>query len=420
MSYSAIVARVHTRPHPNADRLLIGEVNGVQVIVGLDTQDGELGIFFDADGQLSHEFCQANNLIRIKNEDGTYSGGMFDENRRVRAMSLRGVKSHGFWCPLDYLYNILPDDVEGNELKEGEELESYMGIPVCNKYVTEQTARAIANRQKSVKRESPVINFPEHIDTAQYRHAKHTIQPGSLIIITEKVHGTSGRYGNVLHRRNLTWLEKIAKRFGVKVQETEYKYVNGTRRVVMSDSHAGYYGNEEFRYSATKGIALHEGEILYFELVGFTTDGKSIMGVQNTDKTPDVKKQYGPTMTYTYGCAPNECKMLVYRITQNGIDLSWFQVVKRCEELGLNHVPVLNVSLFYGDPSNYTGPIDFRVQSFVDGASVLDKTHIREGIVIRAESIDGMIVLKEKSIDFKLLEGIIKSNDSYVDVEESN
>ena len=133
MSYSAIVARVNVRPHPNADRLQIGNVNGIQVIVGIDTQDGELGVYFPSDGQLSEEFAAANDLIRRKNEDGTYSGGMFDVNRRVRAMNLRGIKSDGFWCPLDY-FNF--SAVSASMLKEGDSFTEINGIPICNKYVT--------------------------------------------------------------------------------------------------------------------------------------------------------------------------------------------------------------------------------------------------------------------------------------------
>lgn len=401
MAYAAIVARVYVRKHPNADRLQIGNVLGTQVIVGMDTQDGELGIYFPSDGQLSEEFCSANNLIRIKNEDGTYSGGMFDSNRRVRAMNLRGVKSDGFWCPLSYV-SFMPNVA----LKEGETFTEINGIPICNKYVTPQTAQAINNRAKNnVKRESKVLNFPEHIDTEQYKYFKNNISPGSLIIITEKLHGTSGRYGNVLHTRKLTWFERLVKRFGVKVQETEYKHVNGTRRVVMGDAHAGYYGNEQFRYNATNSIALREGEIIYYELVGYTIDGKLIMGEQSTDKVTDVKKQYGATMRYTYGCNPNECKLFVYRITQNGVELSWFDVVKRCKELGLVHVPVLDT--VYQANIDY---LDVLVAAHIDGSSTLDNRHIREGVVIRAESVSGMLVLKDKSIDFKILEGIMKDD----------
>lgn len=62
MSYQAIIARVSTRPHPNADKIQLGTVCGSQVVVSLDTQDGELGVYFPVDGVLSHEYCVANHL----------------------------------------------------------------------------------------------------------------------------------------------------------------------------------------------------------------------------------------------------------------------------------------------------------------------------------------------------------------------
>src|SRR5688572_8565759 len=88
--YEAIVARVKTRPHPNADRVQLGDVLGYQVVVCLDTQDGELGVFFPVDGQLSHEFCLANRLYVKHPDTGEPMGGYFDAKRRVRAQRFRG------------------------------------------------------------------------------------------------------------------------------------------------------------------------------------------------------------------------------------------------------------------------------------------------------------------------------------------
>jgi hypothetical protein len=59
MSYTAVVTAVQTRPHPGADRLQLGTVAGSQVVVGLETVDGSLGVFFPTDG---HLMCEANNL----------------------------------------------------------------------------------------------------------------------------------------------------------------------------------------------------------------------------------------------------------------------------------------------------------------------------------------------------------------------
>ena len=55
--YSAFVTRIkNLRKHSNADRLLCGECFGNTVIVGLDTQPDELGVYFPVDGKLGIEF----------------------------------------------------------------------------------------------------------------------------------------------------------------------------------------------------------------------------------------------------------------------------------------------------------------------------------------------------------------------------
>ena len=73
--YKAVVSRIQTRPLPGADRLLIGACGQYQVIVGIDTQDGELGVFFEQDGQLSIEFATQNDLVRRKDANGNPAGG---------------------------------------------------------------------------------------------------------------------------------------------------------------------------------------------------------------------------------------------------------------------------------------------------------------------------------------------------------
>ena len=47
--YKAKVVKLSVKPHPNADRLQLGYVNGIQVIVGLDAKDGDIGAFFPCD-----------------------------------------------------------------------------------------------------------------------------------------------------------------------------------------------------------------------------------------------------------------------------------------------------------------------------------------------------------------------------------
>jgi hypothetical protein len=124
--YSAIVCKVNTRPHPNADRLLLGTAHGYQVVVGLDTQDGELGVFFAADGQLSEQMCEANDLIGYTDpETGERKGGFFAKNRRVRSQKFRGEKSDGYWTSLS---SLSWTGANLSDLREGDQFTELNGL----------------------------------------------------------------------------------------------------------------------------------------------------------------------------------------------------------------------------------------------------------------------------------------------------
>ena len=198
----------------------------------------------------------------------------------------------------------------------------------------------------------------------------------------------------------------------------------------MSDANPGYYGSHEFRYRATNGIFPRKGEVIYGEIVGFTTSDTPIMSRQSLDVLKDkaAEKAYGKTITYTYGCEEGECVFHVYRITMVNedaqmVELSWNQMVARCKELGLTHVTPLDTFIYDGDKEALLK----RVQALVDGESgvetlpsTLDKRHIREGVVVRYESPDGTDWCKSKSRAFGLLEGYLKEKEEYIDTEEAS
>lgn len=414
--YKALVTSIHTRPHPNADKLQLGTCGGYQVIVGKDVEDRTLGLFFEQGGQLSEEFATANDLIRRKDEDGNPAGGMFEANRRVRAIKLRGEKSEGFWCPL----SMLGAFGANYKLNEGEEIDSFGGVKICQRYETPATRRSM----NSGKAQKSNAMFAKHIDTKQFKRSAAEIPTDALVIITEKLHGTSFRYGRVLDdvpiNRGLfgsclSWL------LGWPKTKREWVYLHGSRNVVLGERTGGFYGTDEFRFNAMRGVELHKGEVLYGELVGYTETGAPIMAPHDNRKLNDkeIAKRYGDTMNYTYGCEPGVCKAFVYRITQvnedgNVFELPWFSVQRRCGELGLNAVP--EISFVYRPVYLASG-----VESYCnnDDSSLLDTRHIKEGVVVRYESPHGTGWLKQKTFTFSVLEGILKDTDDYVDTEEA-
>lgn len=194
MSYKALVCRISVRKIDGLDNLVLGTCRGYQVLVGKEVNEGELGLFFEQGGQLSEQFARANDLIRRKNPDGTRAGGMFEENRRVKAIKIRGVRSEGFWTPLNSLNaaGIGSEEFDPYRvLSDGDEIDSFNGVPICQKYETPATIRAAqgqgGGKSSNVRRETRW--FKKHKDTEDVRRNSHEIAPGSIITITEKLHG---------------------------------------------------------------------------------------------------------------------------------------------------------------------------------------------------------------------------------------
>ena len=141
----------------------------------------------------------------------------------------------------------------------------------------------------------------------------------------------------------------------------------------------------------------------------------------------DISQQYGDTMHYTYGCPQGECRMYVYKIVianEDGVawELPWPDVKRRCGELGLAHVPELLGRPVANDGTTqevWLAKLKEMVESLTEGASALSPAQIREGVVIRTESKQGISHIKNKSFAFKVLEGIIKEQETYVDPEEA-
>lgn len=441
-NHKAVVAKLtDVRKHPNADRLQLATVLGATVIVGISNKEGEVGLFFNSDLQLSEEFVKNNNLYSSpeKNLDPTKKG-YFGNTRKVRAQSFRGVKSDGFWCEVYFLDFInlanCKDPDETCDLNEGDEIDTYFGVPVCNKFVTPETQRAIANAARNkVRKQFP--SFPKHVDTEHFFKESRYIPIGSHLYFTEKVHGTSGRFGYVeVEEEYNSWWRKL---LGIKSKiVTEYSYEIGTRNVVLGKPNSkSFYGSEAFRDKIVENLKgkLHRGEVLYYEIVGYTCSGQPIMPPGDLRKIGDkeIIKTYGEINRWNYGCEVNHSQkpqtdMYVYRIIRtdkdgNAIEYSWPQVKRRCQELGIKYVPEYNATqgmiLEPGDVA--IEGIEFGVTQLMDGPSLIDNTHIREGVIVRVESPDGKTYfLKAKSTNFKILEDIIKQDETYVDTEEAS
>ena len=241
--YCGYVTRLkNVRKHPNADRLVLADVFDSTVVVGANSQDGDIVIYFPCDGQLSAEYCEYNNLLRKKDENGNNIGGFLDPDKRnVKAIKLRGERSDGLVMPLsslDYINKDLKD-----MLVVGDQITVLDGKEVCRKYIPR--GRRTVNRAQTKKEKRKVNEFPlfeEHRDTEQLDYNIAAFKPGDLVTLTLKMHGTSGRTAYLPSAGKNKIEHFIFKLF------PRYKYVTGTRRVVLQEfGEGGFYGDNAFR-----------------------------------------------------------------------------------------------------------------------------------------------------------------------------
>jgi hypothetical protein len=472
-----ITVLTNVRKHPNADRLLLADVFGNTVCVSTDYTEGQLGVYFPTDGQLSVEFAEKNNLVRKKDDAGNNIGGYMDPDKRnVTAIRLRGEKSDGLFLPISALNYCYAHDDASIELRAGDVIDGLVnGHEICCKYIPRSNTRRGTVTEGNRTRKKKVATAPlfkEHADTEQLAYNLGAFKPGDYIEITLKMHGTSQRTGAlpVLQGYKRSLWEKITRKEGTPIYD--YGYVSGTRRVVLENYEGGFYGDNQFREQHSKVFEgkLWKGETVYYEVVGFTTSGAPIMSSASNSKLQDKEfiKQYGKETVFSYGCTPDGKKTLygkdevgqfqitetvpqsdiyVYRMTMTNPDGEVVEYTPdfmryRCEQMAVKTVPVFWRGFIpefedriYVDRNEngecdenevtYTKPIDAgewvmkMAEQFYDGPDPVGKTHVREGVVVRIINRPKFAAYKHKNFSFKVLEGIAKVDAEAPDMEEA-
>lgn len=452
-----IVKVEHLRPHSNADRLQVATFFGNDTIVSLDVHNGDIGIYFPSDLQLSKRFCAVNDLVRRKDENGNPCGGYLDPvKRNIKAIKLRGEKSDGLYLPI----TCLADFCTISDLNVGDIIDVVNGEEICRKYIpcgVKIVRHGAAAPRKAKANIAPT--FYEHVDTEQLAYHLDAFKAGDIVQLTLKMHGSSGRTGYLplLHTKR-TFLDKLFRRHGKDYYE--YGYVSGTRRVVLAEGRkGGYYDSDDFRYAMAEKFEgkLRKGEVAYYEIVGFQgPHGAPIMSevANNKVKDPEFSKRYGATTTFSYGCDQDGlykeclcvgtedrgdytmeerketdyyqapcCDIYVYRMTMvneegSVVEYSPAQIKERCEQMGLHTVMEFETFVVPndGDAGEY---VLRKVEQYFDGPDPIGKTHIREGVVARRCNSTKFDVYKHKNFNFKVLEGIAKDTATTPDMEEA-
>jgi len=341
VNYACQVIKLPTKQKVEGlDNLVRVTVFGNDCLIGKDSPEEELYLFFPAECSISPLFLYENNLYRHSdyNKDKTKKG-FFEDTGRVKSIKFKGIISTGFVIPVSSLDNV----VSVSFSSAGEEFTDIDGINICKKY---KIVRLQGNGDSKESRHNKKLKafdklipnqFRFHNDTSHFAKNVHHFKPNDLIVITDKWHGTSAVFANVLIKKKLNLKEKVAKFFGVKVVDKVYDNLYSSRSVIKNQYinesvTLGYY-NEDIWATANEELKdkIEQGVTLYGEIVGYLKSGKEI--------------QKG----YAYGCEELSHKTLIYRITYTKpdgsvIEYNWNQIKEYCNKYSLEYVK----ELFYG------------------------------------------------------------------------
>ena len=330
-NYNCTVVRVNKLIElEGCDNVVAFPMFWLQAITSKDTEVWGLYLMFSVEVEMSYDFCRNNNLHRHKelNIDETKTWYM-EDSRRVKAIKFRWHESSALLmplCSLDYLW------VDTSKLVEWDTFNNIDWNVICSKYVV--TSGVAKNKIKWSQKSFERINnrtFPEHLDSENYWRNKHKYKDDQRVIVTQKLHGTSGRWGNVLAKRKLWWFEQLLARV-LPINDTAYDSIFWSRRVIKNWTASSH--QQSFYSSDVWGVinerikdVIPQDWIIYWEIVGW-----------------DWQK---PIQSwYTYGVPQWEIELYVYRISVvnqqwMSVDLSWDAIVEFCSLSWLNHVPLV-------------------------------------------------------------------------------
>jgi RNA ligase (TIGR02306 family) len=340
------------RNHDGAERLEIATVSNYDVIIGKGNFEvGDAVIYVPVGSVLSEE------LEAILFPEGSK---VTLNNRRIRAAKIRGIISQGLLIDPadDKIHAILQKQFIGQYFNSG----GYIGKDVANllgitKY--QEPVKSLPGIMQTNPNANPykVKEFKEYTDIEHGKYYDRVLQDGEMVVITQKLHGTSARYG-WFPRPAISLLDKSRKFLGLL---PEWQFCWGSRRSQIQSkpgqSHPGFkseaqgveFGDVYTKIAAQEKLRdkIPKGYSVYGEIVGW--------GIQKG---------------YLYNCGLNKHDFYVYDIMRDGKWLNANEVSFYCKLFNLKQVPEL-----------YSGPYSKEKVDEKLTINVISK-EIAEGVVV--------------------------------------
>lgn len=342
-TFTAPLSEFTLEKHPNADSLSIAKVGEWQCVVRTDELENEtLAVYVPLDA--------------IADEDHPLLD--FLKGNRVKTCKLRGVLSQGVLLPYSKVENYLKNNL--NMKEQSIEKLAVLGknfAPVLRIKRWYDPTTTLSNGATIIP-ENP--NFKKYTDVEHWKNYSHVLKLGDQVHITEKLHGTSARYGLV-----------------------NGEFVMGSRQRQLDV-------NPEGKTTVWNQVAVKNSikEKLTALCEKLNSTNVSIYGEIVGPKVQDLK----------YGL--DEPDLFVYDISVDNHYLDATKTDALAVELGLRVVPLLKVGALEKED------FDLRLGNTTLGGG----THVREGVVIKPVQPKydmelGRVILKVISEDYLMRSG---------------
>ena len=291
--------------------------------------------------------------------------GFFNKHGRVRMIRLKGVPSMGFLFTQEELAKFNPKVLDINMADflntDFDSIDGELFIKAYVPYVPPKRERHshTSKSQKKIEKFDRMIpgEFHFHYDTNPLGKNMWKIQPTDTVVITNKVHGTSGIFSYIKTRkpRKLIFYKWLWNKF-IKITGLFKKYkcidydivydnVYSSRTVIKNQYinesvGSGYYKEDVWKkYNDILKGHISEGMCVYGEIAGYQTDSSTM-----------IQKDYD------YGCEIGTNFFMPYRITttdENGKITDWnvLQVKEWTENLIKNNTELASdikpITIFY-------------------------------------------------------------------------
>lgn len=354
------VVPVVLEPHPAADRLSVVRVWGYTCVVATDQWQGvPLGAYLPPDSVVDTTRPEFAFLAKDAKADGLY---------RVRGKKIRGVLSFGLLVPA------APGKAVGDDVTAELGVTHYEP-PVAGASGQNPFGGAFAGGETAGPPPVPSVKYDLE---AGRKYAKELFRAGEPVVVTEKIHGASGRYcfadGRMHCGSRNEWKKERPDYSHVTVEglvaagscdrERAEKVVERLRREEANPSR-----NQWWRaLDGTPGLELfcttYPGTVVYGEV-------------------------YGMVGGFPYDARPGEVRFRAFDIMRDGAFLDFGYASGLAEKFYLPWVPVLLKDSAF----------DFDlVCAMAEGRSTL-ASHVREGVVVkpvreRADPRLGRVALK--------------------------